>query len=107
VDAFFEQWIYGAGAPKFDLSYVYDETKKQVALTVKQTQKREGHVGLFNVPVEVEITTASGPKLYPVHVAKESEVFTLPAESAPLMVLFDKGTQILKTAQTRRNCSIS
>ena len=103
VDAFFEQWIYGAGAPKFDLSYVYDETKKQVALTVKQTQKREGHVGLFNVPVEVEITTASGPKLYPVHVAKESEVFTLPAESAPLMVLFDKGTQILKTAQFKKD----
>src|SRR3984893_5623424 len=42
VDAFFRQWIYGAGAPKFELSYVYDQAKKQVALTVKQTQKREG-----------------------------------------------------------------
>ena len=102
VDAFFEQWIYGAGAPKFELSYIYDETKKQVALTVKQTQKREGHVGLFNVPVELEITTASGPKLYPIHVTQESEVFTFPADSAPLMVLFDKGTQILKSAQFKK-----
>jgi aminopeptidase N len=76
--------------------------RKQVALTVKQTQKREGHVGLFNVPVEVEITTASGPKLYPIHVAQESEVFTFPADSAPLMVLFDKGTQILKSAQFKK-----
>ena len=102
VDAFFAQWIYGAGAPKFELSYAYDAEKKQVALTVKQTQKREGHVGLFKVPVEVEITTASGPKLYPVHVTQESEVFTLPADSAPLMVLFDKGTQILKSAQFKK-----
>jgi len=102
VDAFFRQWIYGAGAPKFELSYVYDETKKQVALTVKQAQKREGYVGLFNVPVDVEITTASGPKLYPIHVTQESEVFTLPADSAPLMVLFDKGTQILKSAQFKK-----
>ena len=102
VDPFFAQWIYGAGAPKFELSYAYDAEKKQVALTVKQTQKREGHVGLFNVPVEVEITTASGPKLYPIHVTQESEVFTFPADSAPLMVLFDKGTQILKSAQFKK-----
>jgi aminopeptidase N len=102
VDAFFRQWIYGAGAPKFELGYVYDQAKKQVALTVKQTQKREGRVGLFQVPVDVEITTASGPKLYPIHVTRESEVFTFPADSAPLMVLFDKGTQILKSAQFKK-----
>jgi len=102
VDAFFQQWIYGAGAPKFEVSYAYDEAKKQVALTVKQTQKREGHVGLFNVPVDVEITTAGGPKLYPIHVTQESEVFTFPSDSAPLMVLFDKGTQILKSAQFKK-----
>src|SRR6266436_6440522 len=102
VDAFFQQWIYGAGAPKFEVSYAYDEAKKQVALAVKQTQKREGHVGLFNVPVDVEITTAGGPKLYPIHVTQESEVFTFPSDSAPLMVLFDKGTQILKSAQFKK-----
>jgi len=98
VDQFFSQWLYGAGAPKFDLSYGYDGEKHQVVLNVKQTQKVEGRVGLFRVPVEVEITTASGPKLYNVTVAKEKQTFSLPAESAPLMVLFDKGGHILKAA---------
>jgi aminopeptidase N len=98
VDQFFSQWVYGAGAPKFDLSYKYDDAKHEVALTVKQTQKVEGHVGLFTVPTEVEITTASGAKLYPLTVSKDSEVFTFHADSAPLMVLFDKGGQILKSA---------
>jgi aminopeptidase N len=99
VDRFLAQWAYGAGAPKFDLSYTYDTDKKQVALTVKQMQKREGRVGLFRVPVEVEITTASGPKLFPIIVSEAAKTYVLPATSAPLMVLFDKGTQVLKSAE--------
>ena len=99
VDRFFSQWLYGAGAPKFDLGYSHDRDKHQVELTVKQTQKVEGRVGIFHVPVNVEITTASGPKLYPVTVSKAEQIFTFPADSAPLMVLFDKGDNILKSAE--------
>jgi aminopeptidase N len=100
VDQFFNQWLYGAGAPKFDLSYKYDDAKHEVALTVKQTQKVEGRVGLFHVPTDVEISTASGPKLFPITVSSEKDtvVFTLPADSAPLMVLFDRGGHLLKSA---------
>src|SRR5271168_1914366 len=100
VDQFFNQWLYGAGAPKFDLNYKYDGAKQEVALTVKQTQKVEGHVGLFHIPTEVEITTASGPKLFPVTISneKDTEIFTFRADSAPLIVLFDKGGHVLKSA---------
>lgn len=99
VDQFFTQWIYGAGAPKFDLSYTYDDAKHQVALTVKETQKREGRVGLFRIPTEVEVTTSSGPKLYPITISKEAETFSFPADSAPLLVLFDKGGHVLKSVE--------
>ncbi len=99
VDQFFSQWLYGAGGPKFDLSYSYDGEKRQVTLTVKQTQQLEGRVGLFRIPVEVEITTPSGPKLYNVTVSKDKQTFSLPADSAPLMVLFDKGGHVLKSAE--------
>jgi aminopeptidase N len=101
VDQFFNQWLYGAGAPRFDLSYKYDDAKHEVALTVKQTQKVEGHVGLFRIPTEVEITTASGPKLFPITVSgeKDTATFTFPADGAPLMVLFDKGGHVLKSAE--------
>ncbi len=96
LQQFFDQWVYGAGAPKFDVSYTYDDAKHQVALTVKQTQKVEGHVGIFHVPVEVEITSSSGAKSHRVTVSKEAETFQLASDSAPLMVLFDKGGHILK-----------
>ena len=99
VDQFFSQWLYGAGAPRFDLSYTYDGEKHQVMLTVKQIQRVEGRVGLFRVPVEVAITTGSGPKLYNFTVSKDKQTFPLPAESAPLMVLFDKGGHFLKSAE--------
>ncbi|HXR32637.1 MAG TPA: M1 family aminopeptidase [Verrucomicrobiae bacterium] len=103
VDQFFNQWIYGAGAPKLDVSYTYDEIKKQVVLTVKQIQKREGFVGLFRFPVDVEITNSSGPKLYNLVVSKESEGFPMPSDTAPRMVLFDKGTQILKFIEFKKD----
>ncbi|HLZ92498.1 MAG TPA: M1 family aminopeptidase [Candidatus Acidoferrum sp.] len=99
VQQFFDQWIYGAGAPKFDVSYGYDEGKHQVALIVKQTQRVEGRVGIFHVPVDVEITTASGAKARRIMVSKETETFLLPANGAPLMVLFDKGGQVLKATE--------
>jgi aminopeptidase N len=102
VDQFFDQWVYGAGAPKFEISYTYDSDKRQVALSVKQTQKVEGHVGLFRVPMDVEITNATGPKLYPVVVSKAEETFTFPSESAPQMVLFDEGTQVLKSVEFKK-----
>jgi len=102
VDQFFNQWVYGAGAPKFEVSYTYDDAKKQVLLKVKQTQKLEGRVGLFRVPADVEITNATGPKLYPVVVSKDSETFPFPSQSAPEMVLFDKGGQILKSVAFKK-----
>jgi aminopeptidase N len=100
VDRFFNQWLYGAGAPKFDLGYKYDDAKHEVALTVKQTQKVEGRVGLFHIPTDVEITTATGAKLFPVTVSTEKDAagFTFHADGAPLMVLFDKGGHVLKSA---------
>src|SRR6266704_3574762 len=102
VDQFFSQWLYGAGAPKFDLSYTYDNEKRQVLLTVKQTQKIEGRVSLFRVPVDIEITTASGPKLYNITASKSTQTLPFPADSAPLMVLFDKGGYLLKSAEFRK-----
>jgi len=103
VDQFFSQWVYGAGAPKFDVSYSYDDAKHKISLKVKQAQKLEGKVGIFRVPVDVEVATAAGAKTYPVVVAKAEEAFELPADSAPLMVLFDKGGHVLKSAEFRKD----
>ena len=97
VDQFFHQWIYRAGAPEFDIHYTYDAAAHAVNLKVEQTQKVEGLVGLFDLPVQVEIATASGNKTFPIHVSKQNETFSLPVDGPPFMVLFDKGDKILKS----------
>src|SRR5712692_8568695 len=97
VQRFFDQWVYGAGAPKFEISYTYDDATHQIALSVKQTQRIEGYVGIFQVPVDVEITTRSSAKLHTVHISKEAQTFALSADAAPLMVVFDKGGRVLKS----------
>ena len=97
VDQFFDQWIYGAGAPRFLVRSSYDAAEKKISLDVMQTQKVEGHVGLFRVPVEIAVTTASGEKDFPVEVTKADETFSFPVDGPPLMVLFDKGDKILKS----------
>lgn len=102
VDRFFDQWIYGAGAPRFTVRSSYDEATKKVSLSVKQTQKVEGRVGLFRVPVEVSITTSSGEKLFPIEVSKADETFSFSVDGPPLMVLFDKGDKILKSVDFQK-----
>ena len=95
VDQFFQQWIYGAGAPRLEIGYTWDQSARQVRLQVKQTQNIEGPVGLFTIPTEVEITTVSGVQRYPILVSKAAETVSFPADSAPLLVLFDPGDTFL------------
>jgi aminopeptidase N len=105
VDHFFHQWIWRAGAPKYEVSYTYDDAVHQVKLNVKQTQKVEGAVDWFDMPVEIEIATASGRNTSTIQVSKAEETFTLPADSAPQMVLFDKGDNILKTLEFKKDAA--
>jgi aminopeptidase N len=103
VDQFFDQWIYGAGAPRFAVRSNYDDAGKKVSISVKQTQKIEEHVGLFRVPIKVSITTSSGEKAFPIEVSKADETFSFPVDGPPLMVLFDKGDKILKSVDFQKS----
>jgi aminopeptidase N len=103
VDAFLDQWVYRAGAPRFEIGYTYDEAARQVKLEVKQAQKVEGAVGLFRVPVEIEIHMPAGRKIYPIVVSEASQTFTFPADQAPRLVLFDPGNRILKSVKFRKD----
>jgi aminopeptidase N len=102
VDEFFHQWVYRAGAPQYEVSYAYDTPARQLKLDVHQTQKVEGLVGLFDIMIDVEVATIDGRKTFPIRVSEASQSFTFPVDSPPLMVLFDKGDQILKTLEFKK-----
>jgi aminopeptidase N len=102
VDKFFVQWVYGAGVPKFLVSYSYDPQAREVKLSVQQTQKIEGQVGLFDMPLDVEIATANGRATHTIEVSQANQTFTFPAESAPLMLVFDRGDKVLKSVDFKK-----
>jgi aminopeptidase N len=102
MDKFFDQWIYGPGAPEFRVAYSYDGAAHQVKLDVAQIQGSEGRVGIFDVPVEIEIATASGTHTYPIEVNQSNQNFSFPADGPALMVVFDKGDKILKKLEFKR-----
>ena len=103
VDEFFDQWLYHAGAPQFEIGANYDDAAKQLHLDVKQTQKVEGMAGLFHVPIDVEVATADGRKTFPIDIGKADETFSFTLDGPPLMVIFDTGNKILKSVEFKRD----
>ena len=41
LGTFFKQWVYGAGFPFLDVTADYDTARRQIALTVRQLQRRD------------------------------------------------------------------
>jgi aminopeptidase N len=97
LDWFFEQWIYLAGHPKFEVTKRWDEDSKTLELAVRQTQKTGGLVPVFRVPLDVEITCDEGVDTHRITVDRDSQEFFFPCPSRPKMVIFDKGDWVLKT----------
>lgn len=99
LDWFFDQWVFGAGYPQFTVSHDWDDGAKLLRLRVKQTQKLEAKTSIFRIPFELEVTTAKGAKSFHLTCDRAEQDFFVPVDARPIMVLFDKGGQILKTLE--------
>jgi aminopeptidase N len=93
---FFDQWVYKAGHPVFDVNYHWDESAQKVVLQVTQTQQISDRVPVFETPVDIGITTAAGKHIYRVWIRKQAEHFEFQCPQKPLLVRFDEGNHLLK-----------
>jgi aminopeptidase N len=93
---FFDQWVYKAGYPKFDVSYSYNDSAKTVAVTVKQTQTVDSLTGIFITPVDIELVSSNGSTTHRITVTQRESTYTLSSPTAPTALLFDKGNWLLK-----------
>jgi aminopeptidase N len=102
-DQFFDEWIYGAGAPRFRVHANYDPENHEIKLRVEQTQKADGAVHIFHVPVEVEVgLRGAAPTSYWINVSRADETFTVAAAAEPTLVIFDKGDKILSSVDMEK-----
>ncbi|HKI78551.1 MAG TPA: M1 family aminopeptidase [Ignavibacteriaceae bacterium] len=90
LKGFFDQWIYGAGFPVYDVSYDWNKTTKKITLIVKQTQQELPAVHLFTVPVLVEVTAGKQAFQKKIWINKKDESFTFDCNENPQMVRFNK-----------------
>lgn len=108
LDWFWNEWVYQAGYPQFDVAAAYDSARQALTLTVKQTQKdslKPDSTGLkftvpdvFRMPLTVRVGTAQGDVTRRVEITAREQTLTIPdVKSAPTMVIFDDGNGVLKS----------
>lgn len=93
---FFDQWVYKAGHPIFDVSFRWSDSAKSVFLTVRQTQKMDSLTGIFRTPVEIEIASPARKARHRVTILTRDTTFVLPSGVKPQLVAFDPDCWILK-----------
>lgn len=93
---FFDEWLYKAGHPIFNVSYRWSDSAKAIYLSVRQTQKVDSLTGIFRTPVDIGITTQAGTRTARAIVESGDTVFTIPTDEKPRLVIFDSGNWLLK-----------
>ncbi|RUA12093.1 MAG: M1 family peptidase, partial [Flavobacteriia bacterium] len=84
MNPFFNQWYFGAGNPKLEITYNYSDTQKLVAVSIKQTQDH-----LFDFPLFIDVYEGSTPKRYEVRVDKKDNSFSFKYNTKPKLIVID------------------
>lgn len=87
---YWNQWYYGTGHPKLNITYSYDNESKTAKVVVQQTQKDK----LFKLPVAIDVYNGSEKKRYRVWVENTVDSFSFNVPSQPDLINFD-GDKIL------------
>ncbi|HUL43344.1 MAG TPA: M1 family metallopeptidase [Bacteroidota bacterium] len=93
---FFDEWLYKAGYPEFEVRSDWNQSGRSLNLSVRQTQKIDSLTGVFSMPVNVEIWENDIPRTEKIWVSKAEETFSFRADQKPQLVIFDKGSRVLK-----------
>ncbi len=108
LDWFWDQWIYQAGFPQFNVAHAYDSAAGSLTLTVRQTQLDSARADsgsvrfstplVFQGPVMVRVGTAAGDVRKRVRLDRREQVIAIQGlKSRPNMVVFDESNAMLKS----------
>lgn len=78
---FFNQWFYGIGHPKLQISYDYNPLRKNVAVNVLQLQSQP-----FRFPLTVDVFEGGKASRYQVFIDSQEDSFVLPFTKLPDLI---------------------
>ncbi len=95
---FFDQWVFGAGHPEFQIRSWWNAGKKEINLRVTQVHAQNGETGLFTINTSFSFLVGKNWKRENVRIDKKSALFTFKLPSEPAAILFDPDHAVLKKA---------
>ena len=104
--AFFDQWVYGAGFPVFQVSSSYDPSARRVVISAREVQPRDNLTGFFDVDADVEVRTDSGTVRLVVPVRNGAGEAGATVKAAPRSIRWDKGNWILDITDFPRSTAM-
>ena len=104
LDFFFDQWVYKEGHPEIEVTSSFDDKKKLLSITVKQTHKTGDTIAsAFTFPVTIALMDADGQETrHRVEINEREQGFTFAMDKAPKAVRFDPEHDVLKTLKHKR-----
>lgn len=122
MDWFFDQWIHRGGEPIYAVDWnvrAKSSTNSNntpnvdvlipeydVEINVKQTQNQDIVVGLFRMPIDVDILYVDGSsEKRTVWVDKSQHTFHFNTQKAPITVVFDAGSRVIKSLEMQKSPS--
>jgi aminopeptidase N len=89
---FFNQWYYGSGNPKVEISYVYDDAAGKASAIIKQNQE-SGKI--FRLPIAIDIYTGKEKIRKNVWIENATDTFTFNYTRRPDLINADADKVIL------------
>ena len=91
LHTFFKQWLYTPGIPQLTIQWKYDDQKKNVLVTVNQTQSE----GAFQFPLQIKLESRDTSKITTLNITKQTETFSIPVASPVNNIIADPNTDLL------------
>ena len=101
LDWFFDEWVYMAGWPEYEWGWDFEIIgidSSRVYLSISQVQELINQTPIFDMPIEIGITTTTGTETHVIDNSEQFQHFSFNVVGIPLDVNFDPDNWILKEA---------
>jgi aminopeptidase N len=87
---FWNEWYYGSGHPKLNITYSYDNNAKQARVIVQQTTDKT-----FLLPVKIDVWNGNAATTHSVWVKNKVDTFSFSSSTRPSLINFDADKKLL------------
>jgi aminopeptidase N len=96
MDWFFEQYFFRPGHPVFTIVKTWDESKKELVITITQEQDKWENVPIYRIPVRIGLFKGNTKEVQEFWLNKKTETIRIRLDAEPDLVRFDDGNYLLK-----------